>query len=379
MRIVLIFPVLLFFLFACGGEKVVETDKEGTNKVVRTHNEKTAKGGRDIINAGAVTQYTGKPGQLVVVAENTVYIDEIEQLFDSIFHQPIRPYYPMTPYFKVFQRSKEDFKKLSTQLRNVIELRIDEEVEKGSPKMFIYENYYSRTQLYTRFIAHDMVDLYQLLENELEFLFKIYDKQEWKREFQRHAKNEHKVTRKKLQHKFGIDLRLPSKFKYESIDDTYAILIFPERTRQMDLHFGSNNASKVNYINTGLMVWQYPYTDTSLLNPQNLMSARDTILKKYAQHEMDGVYMGTQYHPAVTPIYEPLRIGEVTGYQARGLFKFTGEAEPYGGRFWEYHFKHPHRNTIVAISGYIDAPPTMDVNLDINQIRAIIYSLKVVE
>lgn len=353
---------------------------ESKSKGKRTANvEKTHKGGREIINAGSQTQYTGKPGQLIVVAENTVYVAEIADLFDSIFQVPMRPYYPQTDYFEVHHRTLAEFRKLSTQLRNVIELDIDESIEKGDPKMLIYENYYSRTQLYTKLKAHDMNDLYQLLTQELDYLFKLYDKQEWKREFIRHSRYKNEEVREKIKKKFGIDLTLPGKFKYESIDNNYGIIILPEEARQIDLKFGSNTASKMNYIQTGIQIWQYPYTDTSLMSPSSLMRMRDTILKRYAKHEMDGVYMGTQDHPAVLPVYEPLKIGNVSGYQFRGLYKFTGEAEPSGGRFWSFHFKHPYRNRIVVVSGYVDAPPTISPHLELNQIRAIIYSLVAVE
>ncbi|RFC55513.1 DUF4837 family protein [Brumimicrobium aurantiacum] len=335
---------------------------------------------RDIIKLNAVSKYTGKPGRLIIVAESTEYVKEIEELMDSVFAAPIRPYYPLTQYFEIYQRSPEDFKRLSTRLRNVIELNIDEQIENGDPQMRIYENYYAKTQMYTKLEAHDVSDLYDLLEKEIDYLFKVYEKQEWKREFFRHAEHENVETRNKLKKKFGIDLTLPGRFSYESIDDEYAIVMFPDRTRQMDLETtGAYSTSRANFIQTGVMIWQYPFTDERQMHPDNLMMMRDTILKYHARHEMEGVYMGTQDHPAVIPEYEKLKIGDITGYQFRGLFKFTGEAEPSGGRFWSFHFKHPSRETIVAISGYLDAPPTMSASFDINRIRAVLYSLKVVD
>jgi hypothetical protein len=357
----------------------VKSEKETKSKA-EIAQDSTQQGGRKIINAGSVSQYTGKPGRLIVVAEPTEYIKEIEFLFDSIFAAPIRPFYPITPYFEVYQRSPQDFKRLSTRLRNVIELSIDEKIEKGSPTMHIYENYYAKTQLYTKLQAHDISDLYDLLLKEVDYLFQIYDRQEWKREYYRHPSKKNEATRDRLKSKFGIDLTLPSRFSYESINDEYAIIMFPDRTRQMDMETtGAYSTSRANFIQSGIMVWQYPYTDEKQMHPDNLMMMRDTILKYYARHEIKGVYMGTQDHPAVIPQYEKLKIGDITGYQFRGLFKFTGASEPSGGRFWSYHFKHPNRNTIVAISGYLDAPPTMSASYDFNRIRAVIYSLKVVK
>nr|WP_299206774.1 DUF4837 family protein [uncultured Brumimicrobium sp.] len=372
--------ILSLVLFSCLDEQSGRKGSDAKAKQKKIFDESKHEGGREIIKAGSISQYTGKPGRLIVVANNTEYTDEIAEVFDSVFAAPIRPYYPPTPHFEVFNRSPEDFVRLSTGLRNVIELIIDEKVEKGNPKMHIYENYYAKTQLYTKLRAHDINDLYDLILQEIEYLFKVYDRQEWKREFYRHPAKGNMDVRKKLQSKFGIDLRLPTSYRYESVNDEYAILLFPDRTRQMDLQTNdSYSSSKVNFIQSGVMIWQYPYTDKQQMEPDNLLKMRDTILKYYALHELKGVYMGTQYHPAAMPVFEKLKIGDVTGYQARGLFKFTGASEPSGGRFWSFHFKHPHRNTIVALSGYIDGPPTMSPSFDINRIRAVLYSLKVVD
>lgn len=337
-------------------------------------------GGRRIIDAGSMNQYVGKPGRLVIVTESSEYTDEIATVFDSIFGAPIRPYYPMTPYFEVYQRSPKDFKRLSTRLRNVIDLAIDKKVEKGKPTMHIYDNYYAKTQLYTKLRAHDVIDLYDIVIKQAGYLFKIYDRQEWKREFLRYSENKNKDVRSRLKNKFGIDLVLPKKYKYESKDNTYAIIRFPDRSRQMDLKIGnSKSRAKVNYSQGGLIIWQYPFKDSSQLEPKELLRMRDTILKKYAKYDMEGVYMGTQYHPAALPIPEKLRIGDNIGYQFRGLYKFTGAAEPSGGLFWGFQFKHPTRNTIVAVSGYFHVPPTISAKFEINRVRAILYSLKTVE
>lgn len=369
--------VLCLVLTSCLDGVSNDKDSASSSKKV---NVKDHKGGRVLLDAGSTSQYTGQAGRLMVVADNTVYTDEVKELIESFFAEPIRPYYPYTPHFEVYNRTMSEFKSLSTRLRNVIELIIDENVEKGNPTMHVFENYYAKTQLYTKLKAHDMQDLYKLILNEIDWLFETYERQEWRREYFRHRANKNTTTRERLHKKFGIDLVLPDKFSYESIDNNYAIIMFPDKSRQMDLKTtGIGSTSKVNFIQTGVMIWQYPFRDSSQLEEENLLRMRDTILKKYAKHEIKGVYMGTQYHPAAMPLFDKLRIGELEGYQSRGLFKFTGRMEPSGGRFWAYQFKHPTRNTIVALSGYIEAPPTISVKIDINKIKAVLYSVKPVD
>jgi hypothetical protein len=333
-----------------------------------------------IVNGKSMSQYVGKPGRLMIVSENGIYTDEVEQLFDSIFAKEIRPFYPKHPYFEIYQRTPKAFGEKSKRLRNVIELNVSTKTPKGKPSMEVRKNYYAETQLYTVVKAHDINELYEFLEAELFSLFRLYDTQEWKREFYRHRKSKNTTVNKKLAQKFGIQLQLPDKFRYESIDDQYAVILLPERSRQMEMKVGDAlNSTKANFIQSGIMIWQYKYEDSTQLKPESLMQKRDTILKHHAKHEIPGVYMGTQDHPAVLPEYERFKVNGIEGYQFRGLFKFTGKLEPSGGKFWSFHFKHPERNTIVAISGYLDAPPTMSPSFDINRIRAILYSLKLTE
>lgn len=370
--------ILLFFLTAFSCEDNDDVNSE--NGTIQNPSEAQEYKRVRIVDGKSISQYVGKPGRLMVVAENGFYTDEIAQLFDSIFAKEVRPYYPKHPYFEIYHRTPEEFKENSRRLRNVIRLNISEKNTAGKPRMVVRKNYFAQTQMYTDVYANDINEMYTFLEQELFSLFRLYDTQEWKREFYRHAKKKNKSVNQRLSKKFGVKLELPDKFRYESVDNQYGIILLPDRSRQMEMKVGDAiNSQKANFIQSGVMIWQYPYQDSSQMKPSYLMKLRDTILKYHAKHEVPGVYMGTQDHPAVIPEYERFKINGVEGYQFRGLFKFTGAMEPSGGKFWSFHFKHPKRKTIVAISGYIDAPPTMSASFDLNRIRAIIYSMKITD
>lgn len=333
-----------------------------------------------ILDGHSTALYTGKPGQLVVVSENTIYTDEVSHLIDSVFEKYIRPYYPPEKKFEIYSRTPSEFEKGSKSLRNLIFLELDTLIPQDEPMLIIRKNYYSETQLIADFRANNMNDLYNLLTDRLEKVYDMFDKQEWKREYLRHKEANNKVIQEKLREQFGIEFEIQSKAKYERKDNMYAHIILPERSRQMELEAGGGyNSTKANFIQSGIMVWQYDFKDSSQLTPEYLMRARDSILKKYAKHEIDGIYMGTQDHPAVLPVHEKFQIGDLVGYQFRGMFKFTGIMEPSGGKFWSFHFLHPKTNRIVAVSGYLDAPPTMSASLDLRKIQAVLYSLKIAD
>src|SRR5690554_3896747 len=115
--------------------------------------------------------------------------------------------------------------------------------------MHIYENYYAKTQLYTKLRAHDINDLYDLILQEIEYLFKVYDRQEWKREFYRHPAKGNMDVRKKLQSKFGIDLRLPTgdrkstRLNSSHVRISYAVFCLKKKTNAL-VAFAQTNATR---------------------------------------------------------------------------------------------------------------------------------------
>jgi hypothetical protein len=325
-------------------------------------------------------QYTGKAGELVIVCDNTIFTDEIFVALDSVFGDYIKPYYPPEKRFTLLQMNQDRYNKIGKRVRNLMRLEINNKIEKGDPQVIVKKDFYSRTQILTEILAHDNEDLLLAADHLLSDLANIYDQQEWNREYIRHKEENNTIVRRNLSKQFGITLDMPRQGKYESIKSSFARISFPDRSRQMDIQAdGGFSSAKANFIQSGIMIWSFDYKDSSQLAPAYLMKARDTILKYNALHEIEGVYMGTQDHPAVIPVHNRLKIGDIEGYEFRGLYKFTGRFEPSGGKFWSFHFKHPTRKKIIAVSAYLDAPPTMSSSMDIRRLQAILYSLKITE
>ena len=365
-----IFIISLVLLASC--DQSPEEQKEALRKV-----EKIYQDAAGVVYGQSLSKYTGKAGQLVVVSDNTIFTDEVAAIFDTTFGSLIMPFkYPAVPKFEVFQVNEDKFFKGSRTLRNIVNLELTEAVPVGQPTMVIKRDYYAKRQLFTVFRAATMDDLLTILKAELPALTEYYEDMEWKREYWRLQKENNTVLKRKISEQFGITMELPKRARYESVRKNFAKIMFPDRSRQMDLtSAGDHASSKVNFIQSGILIWQIPFKDSSQLDPDYLMRARDTILKYNALHESPGVYMGTQDHPAILPVHRKIKIRGVEGYEFKGLFKFTGRIEPSGGKFWSFHFLHPKRNKIIAVSGYLDAPPTMSPMLDLRKIQAVLYSI----
>lgn len=130
------------------------------------------------------------------------------------------------------------------------------------------------------------------------------------------------------------------------------------------------------------MVYQYDYIDSNQFELKRLLQARDTMLKYNVPHEVEGMYMGTQYNPIVYPEANVAfsADGKIQGLDMRGMFVFTGLPKyGTGGAFWAFHFKHPKRNKLICLSGYVDAPPTTSWTHPLREVEAILRSVRLVE
>jgi hypothetical protein len=366
----LLFVLLsIILIIGCEDNKVSKRKKTST---------KIAKSG--VYQGNSTQQYTGSAGELIVVSDNTIFTEEVYYALDSVFGDFIRPYYPAQKYFEVKPMDFDRYQKIGKRLRNLMILDIQDTIQKGEPLIIIKKDFHARTQILTEVLAHDMDDLLFALKTQLSEAFDIYNQQEWYREYIRHKEDNNKMVRQQLAEQFGITLDFPNQVRYETVKPSFARISLPDRSRQMDLKAdGGYSSSKANFIQSGIMIWTFPFKDSSQLEPDNLMRIRDTVLKYNAKHEISGVYMGTQDHPAALPVHKRIKIGDVEGYEFKGLFKFTGRFEPSGGKFWSFHFKHPTEEKVVAISAYLDAPPTMNAAMDLRRLQAIIYSLKIPE
>lgn len=374
MKVVIVGIIIAILFGACQEERPSEGRKP------LSESEKNAIDTNGVIQGQSLNQYVGKAGELVVVAENTIFLDEIATLLDTVFGELILPYYPPQPKFEIKHITPEKFEKGFHRIRNLLFLELVDD-ENQAPSCVIKKDYYANSQLVTVIKAPTMDGLVAELLKQAPELVEKYETIEWKREYYRHKKDNNTVLKSQLAKQFGITLELPKLARYESNKSgNYAHIIFPQRSRQMDLMTdGGAGGSKANFIQSGIMIWKIPYVKSDQFTPEYLMRARDTLLKYNALHDFPGVYMGTQDHPAVLPVHSYIKIGDVEGYEFRGLYKFTGRLEPSGGKFWSFHFIHPSRNEIIAVSGYLDAPPTMSAALDLRKIQAVIYSLKLVD
>lgn len=343
--------LLLFFLFSCDSK--FEQSKYGMT-------------------------VTGKVGEIMVVCENALWEKDVKAYLDTSLTRFIMPYFPDVATFELKQKTNKQFKDGNKRYRNLLFVELNSTLPVGKPKITKEEDVWANTQLVVRITANNYNDLIELLKGKIDGVHEAFDQIEWQRILLRFKSEKNALIAKQIENKFGINLELPKGSKIVTQRNNFYRIEFPTDTKPLE--FIGGDGQMANFIQTGLLVYKYDFVDSSQLRLENLLAARDTILKYNVLHENKGIYMGTQYNKLVYPegnISENYS-KKIKGYEMRGMFQFLGKGNySTGGAFWSFHFIHPKNKKIICVSGYVDAPSTLSWTLPLREIQAIWKSVEI--
>jgi hypothetical protein len=318
---------------------------------------------------------TGKVGEIMVVCEKGIWDSEIKNYLDTGLTQFIMPYFPDVVTFELIHKSPVQFKNGNKQWRSLLFLEIDPNLKGDKAEITKEIGTWAQSQLVVRIIAKDYNQLVETCKNSLNIVHGLFDEMEWKRLLERYNDETNQQITKQLVKNFGISLVLPNGSNLVSIRNNFYRIEFPTDTKPLE--FDGGNGQTVNFIQSGIMVYQYDFIDSSQLTLENLLIARDTMLKYNMPHENPGVYMGTQYTKMIYPegTFSKNHNNSITGFEMRGMFKFTGNSNySTGGAFWAFHFINTKKK-LVCVSGYVDCPPTISWTYPLRKIQAILKSV----
>lgn len=322
---------------------------------------------------------TGEVGEILVVCDNSVWESDLRECLDSNLTQFIMPYFPDVATFELLHKTPSHFEQGVKRYRNILFLKLDPNFKGDKGSIVKHKDVWAKGQMVIDITARDYKMLEETCKNGLDEVHDIFDEISWKRLIDHFNSYNNKNVRKEISKHFGIDVALPAHAKIVSKKKNFYRVEFPASSRPMEFESSGGSSEDVGLILSGLMIWQYDFVDSTQFAFDQLLRDRDTILKHYVPHEIEGLYMGTQYEKIVYPEGNVAQSvdGKVKGYDIRGMFYFTGRPiHSTGGAFWEFHFKHPKRNKMMCLSGYVDAPPTTSWTHPLREIEAVLRSVK---
>lgn len=322
---------------------------------------------------------TGKVGEIMVVCESGIWNSEVKAYLDTNLTRFIMPYFPDVTTFELKHKTPIDFEKGNKRYRNLMFVSIDPKAKE--PRIIKEYHSYATDQLLIKIVAMNYNQLLDLVKNQMNEVHAAFDEMEWKRIMKRHRATKNEQLSIKFSKQFGFDMALPKGSQIVTKRPNFYRVEIPTDTKPIEFK-GDGDGQGTSFIQSGIMIYQYDFTDSSQFDLARLLQARDTMLKYNVPHEIPGAYMGTQYNKIVAPEgnFTKTSDAKLQVYEMRGMFKFLGSIKHgTGGAFWSYHFLHPTRKKVICVSGYVDAPSMTSWTLPLREVQAILKSIEIKE
>ena len=321
---------------------------------------------------------TGKVGEILVVCDQAIWDSELKANLDSQLTQFIMPYFPDVTTFELIHRKTQNFDGAIRRHRNILFLEIDSERKEKFGLIQSRKDVWANRQLVIDLKAKDYNQLLELCKEGMQTVHAQFDFSEWKRILLNFQAQNNRPIQVKINKNFGINLALPDASTIVTSRPNFYRIELPTASRPIE--FVGTGSQDIGSVLTGIMIYQYDFIDSSQFLLNNLLKARDTMLRYNVTHETEGLYMGTQYNkfvfPESTATFNYNK--RVKGIEVRGMFQFTGkDVHSTGGAFWAFHFLHPKSKKLICISGYVDAPSTTSWTQSLREIQAIWKSVEI--
>tara|TARA_B100000767_G_scaffold217793_1_gene205540 strand:+ start:6437 stop:7489 length:1053 start_codon:yes stop_codon:yes gene_type:complete len=321
---------------------------------------------------------TGKVGEILVVCDDAIWQAPLKNELDTALTQFIMPYWPDVPTFELVHRNAKTFEGAIKRHRNVLFLTLDKAHGDLNASIVSRRDVWANRQLVVEITAKDIEQLYNTCRDGLQEVHNSFDQAEWNRIRKYFREKQSPYVNDKIAENFGIHIELPDGANIVATQPNFYRVKLPNASRPIE--FIGSGQQDVGAIYSGVMIYQYPYIDSSQMTLENLLKARDTMLKYNVPHETSRLYMGTQYTDLVYPeSTNNINFdGSISGVEMRGMFVFKGKAiHTTGGAFWSFHFVHPKTNKLLCVSGYVDAPSTTSWTHSLREIEAIWKSVTI--
>jgi len=321
---------------------------------------------------------TGDVGEILVVCDQGIWESDIKLTLDSLLTQFILPYFPDVATFEIITCTPSNFVKGKKRHRNVLMLNIDPAFSENQGTIKKRKDVWSDQQAVVEITAKDFNQLHETCMNGLWAVHDVFDEMEWKRPLDRYVRHTNQKLKNEIENKFGVLVDIPSGSNVVTRRKNFYRIEFPASSKPIE--FVGSGTQDPGTILTGVMIYQYNFTDSSQFELEQLCSDRDTMLKYNVPYDISGMYMGTQYEKLTYPILDDFisSNGKIKGVEMRGMFKFLGLGRfGRGGAFWACHFYNEKTKKIVCVSTYLDASPMSSWTKNLRELQAVIKSVEI--
>jgi hypothetical protein len=297
-----------------------------------------------------VPNSTGRGSEIVVVGNKIKWDGSVGDSIRKALMGNMVGLPEAEPEFSLIFIPEQSFNKYLQTHRNI--LFIDIQPVNLKSKVETMKNVWSHPQRVIKIFAGSDTAFTTLFSKHSESIKELFNQNERARYSAQNALNRNTAVEKSLVDEFGINMMLSKDF-YLAKKMTDFIWLRAE-----------TNANSI-----GLMIYTFPYRDTSQLTPLSVIATRDRYTKLYIPGSLTGSYMTTETK-FYTPESRKLIFKQQFALETRGLWKTYGDF--MGGPFVNYTIVDAPRQRIIVFDGYVYYPNKSKRNY-IRQLEAIIW------
>ena len=302
---------------------------------------------------------TGSPGHILIFMAEQKWEHNPGKIIRETFNKDFDILPQSEPIFDYSQVPTEAFSKLLKRTRNILYTQISINVKK--PEVLVSYDKYASPQIIITVKAKDNKEFTKLFKKYKEKIVFSYEKAERNRLIKGYSgKLMNKNIKSILKKNHNLSLNVPKGYKLDVDSSNFVWL-----------------SRETPWSSQGILIWDYPYKDTSELHIENLLNKRDEITQKFIPGPVDSSYMTTER--IIDPNYNEFLLNNVYTVRIKGLWKVAGAAGVFmGGPYVSITTVDQKRNRIVTTDGYIYGGKKKKREL-VRQVEAILYTLKIKE
>ncbi len=286
---------------------------------------------------------SGKTLELLIVANEDVYVGDTKTLLDSIFASPQVGLPTPEKKFDIVNIPMSSYK--NTEMfkvhRNVILLDINPD---NPDKVYMHIDEYAAPQVIVDFACRDVNSLQANIRKYQDFMLRELYKAEHRRVQKAFRGMNGYDVNQAIQKKFGFGLTFSNEFALAKEDVDFAWV------RKEAKDFG-----------IGVLIDVFPYESKAAFDEEHILDRLDTIMKRHVPASADNSYMGIERRRDeagnyLAPIYSSVVDFDSSEYavETRGCWRAFGDF--MGGPFVTYTLLSPDKQRVVMLTGYVYCP-----------------------
>jgi len=293
---------------------------------------------------------TGRGSEVIVVCSKGRWNGPVGDTVRAVLTRIMDGMPEGEPQYTLINISEKDFSRFLQTHRNVLVIESNPEYSKS--KVETLKNVWSHPQRVIKIKASSDTALINVFAKHSEAILELFNSNERARFSAQNALSRDFEIEKTLADTFGIKMVISKDFyKAKKMKD---FLWLRSETTAMSL---------------GLMIYTYPYKDTSLLSPEAVLATRDRYTKLYIPGPTEGSYMSLE-RKYYEPVTRKIMFKGMYALETRGLWRTEGDF--MGGPFINYTVVDAPRQRIVVFDGYVYYPNKSKRNY-VRQLESIIW------